>query len=376
MTTELHQASRNWANREADERFDNLFTMAAFMNHQNEISRERTVSSRDIVFEQATGDETYGMQVVNRKNPGKAAIPTNWAFGQACALAGAPAGYLKKLVAPLAADCINHGLHVSRNVEDVKLLFRSNGKVELAAATGPNYGRIPNADIGNALVRNFGNGRDGDWKVPGEFGKAVEVTKANTTLFASDRDMFVFLADEKNRIHMDGRRSLGMNKQNSDGSLARGFFVWNSEVGASTFGIAMFLFDYTCMNRIVWGVQGYRELKFRHTSGAPDKFVEQLLPVLDNYQHSSAKPVEDTLRAAQAAQLDTSVADFLSKRRYSTSSIVKVETAFQAEEQRPMETLWDVVTGITAAAKAVPYQDERVAMERDAGKILDLVAVR
>jgi hypothetical protein len=36
--------------------------------------------------------------------------------------------------------------------------------------------------------------------VPGEFGNRVTVTKDNTTLFASDRDMFVFLADEENVI--------------------------------------------------------------------------------------------------------------------------------------------------------------------------------
>ena len=42
--------------------------------------------------------------------------------------------------------------------------------------------------------------------MPGEFGSRVTVTKDNTTLYASDRDMFVFLADEENRIELPNRR--------------------------------------------------------------------------------------------------------------------------------------------------------------------------
>ena len=42
--------------------------------------------------------------------------------------------------------------------------------------------------------------------MPGEFGKKVTVDRENTTLFASDRNMFVFLADEDRRIEVAGRR--------------------------------------------------------------------------------------------------------------------------------------------------------------------------
>ena len=53
----------------------------------------------------------------------------------------------------------------------------------------------------------------------GEFSQWVTVTKDNTTLFASGRDMFVFLADEENRIELPDRRA------GCSGSFARGFFV-------------------------------------------------------------------------------------------------------------------------------------------------------
>lgn len=372
---ELLQASRQWATRTSDERLLNLFELGAKTRHEREISKDAVVSSRDLEFMPDPSDPLKGL-LVQRKGIGKVAVPTHFATGQLATLAKAPVGYLRTLPTPLVADLLNYGMGYARDVEETKILVRQNGKTELAAATGPNYGRVWNSDIADALIRNFGNGISGDWCVPGEFGKRVEVTKENTTIYAGDRDMFVFLADEKNRIQMQGRRSMGMNKQHGDGSLARGFFVWNSEVGSATLGVAMFLFDYTCSNRIVWGAQGFREIKLRHTSGAPDRFIEQVMPVLNNMHKSSAAPIEQTIKAAQSAALDESVSDFLSKRRYSTSKIAQVIGAFEDEEQRPIESIWDVVTGITAAAKSIGWQDERVVMERDAGKILDLVAVR
>jgi hypothetical protein len=36
--------------------------------------------------------------------------------------------------------------------------------------------------------------------------------------------------------------------------------------------------------------------------------------------------------------------------------------------------VWDFVQGITAAARSVTHQDDRVALERRAGKLLDKVA--
>ena len=49
-----------------------------------------------------------------------------------------------------------------------------------------------------------------------------------------------------------------------------------------------------------------------------------------------------------------------------------IKAAHLADEQRPIETLWDVATGATAYARGISFQDERVAIEREAGKIIDL----
>lgn len=298
---------------------------------------------------------------------GTPATLTHWSFGQMAGLAGAPAGYLRKLPAPMAADCLNYGLQIERDVEDVGILLtQEDQNIALRAATGPNYGRIWNADITGELMRRFGDGRTGDFRVPGEFGKEVPVTKDNTTLYGSDRDMFVFLADEKNRLEVPNRRN------GQSGSLARGFFVWNSEVGSRSVGVAFFLFDFVCMNRIVWGVQGYTERRLRHTISAPERWADDITPIVEEYAQSSAKPIEDTIQAAQAKKIDK-VDDFLAKR-FGPRMTNRLHECHEREEGRPVETIWDATTAATALARDMPHQDARVELERKGGDLLDLVA--
>lgn len=271
----------------------------------------------------------------------------------------------------MAADCVNYGLQFIRDPEDVGLLLQRNGDSVLRAATGPAYGRIWDADILRALTDTYGDGVSGRFRVPGEFGRAVPVTSDNTTLYAGDRDMFVFLADETNRIEVPGRRD------GKAGALARGFFVWNSEVGARTFGISTFWFDYVCQNRIVWGAENQQSITIRHTASAPDKWLEQLQPALQAYAEASTAGVSDLVAAARAKRIMTveggdnssAVMAFLAKR-FSGAQARAVMDTHMLEEGRPIETLWDAATGITAFAKGIPFQAERVEMEREGGRVL------
>jgi hypothetical protein len=336
-------------------------------------SRSMVVSNRDVqaVPVEDTDHKGLVLNVQRRGLPSATAfspyeaIPTHWAFGQLCQRAGAPSGYLRTLPAEMAADCINFGLQM-RDVDELGVLTRENGSLTAAAVTGPNYGRVWNLDVVKALIGRFGDGLTGDFRVPGEFGKGVEITKKNTTIYASDRDMFVFLADEDHRIEMPNRRF------GEPGSFARGFFVWNSEVGAATLGVGTFLFDYVCQNRIIWGAEGYREIKLRHTSGAPHRFVEEVAPALEKYAQSSTEPITAALQAARKERIGEpdKVTEFLAKR-FTKSQAVAIQEAHETDEGGPIETVWDAVTGATAYARHIYWTDERVKVEREAGKMLD-----
>ena len=360
---EIHKASEQWATRPMDERYVSLDEMQAKLDADRGNSRGLIVSSRALQVRPIA--ETPRGLVIQGPNGGQVA-PTHWAFSQLAARAGAPASYLRELPAPIAADCLNYSL-TRRDVSELGvLLYKNGGAPELRAVTGPQYGRVWNADIVRALRHRFGDGVTGNFRVPGEFGREITVTRENTTLYASDRDMFVFLADEKNRIEVPNRRD------GKSGMMARGFFVWNSEVGKCTLGIATFLFDYVCCNRIIWGADGYKEIRVRHSSGAPDRWVEEIAPAIERYANSSTHSIVHAIEQAKAARIDD-VAQFLAQR-FTQNQAQAIEMAHVADEGRPIESLWDAATAVTAYARSIPNNDARVEIEREGGKILSLAA--
>lgn len=367
----LTQASHQWATRPADQRFLSLTELAAHVRMQRDRSKALNMPNTAIMAAPVEEDESRKALVILSKETGEPVAPSHFSFGQLASKVEAPAAYLRTLPADMAADCINYGLE-RRDVEELGLLLRREtpGAIpNLAAVTGPKYGRVWNDEVASSLVKAFGDGRTGEFRVPGEFGQEVDVTRQNTTLYAGDRDMFVFLADERNRIEVPNRRN------GQPGSLARGFFVWNSEVGSQTLGIATFLFDYVCMNRIVWGAEGFKEIRIRHTSGAPDRWLQQITPALTRYANAATESITTALAEAQASKIGDAetVTEFLNKR-FTRKQAAAIKLAHEVEEQRPIESLWDAVTGATAYARSIEYQDERVEVERKAGDIMALAA--
>lgn len=322
----LMQCHTQWASRPADERFLSLDEMQAKLDAVRARTRALVTHTRAFDVQPVEDKEHRALALVSRDH-GTSVGPTHWAFGQLAQLAGAPAGYLRTLPAPMVADCLTYGLQVSRSVEDVGLLMTrdESGAIQLRAATGPNYGRIWNADIVRALRGRFGDGVSGDFRVPGEFGQRVEVTRDNTTLYASDRDMFVFLADEEHRIDMPNRRD------GKAGSFARGFFVWNSEVGA--------------------------------------RFVDEVAPALERYARSETQSVRAAIEDARSNKIGD-VDEFLRQRKFSGRVVDAIKAAHVDDEGRPIETRWDAITGITAYARTIENQDNRVKVEREAGELL------
>lgn len=364
----MHNMSINeqWRNRPADERFLSLTDLQAHTNHIRSHSNAKVVASRSI-----SADVQDGKLVLVGPS-GNPAVPTHWAFGQLASRAGAPAGYLRDLPNELAADCLNYGLHVNREVEDVGLLlYKNGGPAMIHAVTGPNYGRIWNNAIADVLVDTFGDGRTGAFRVPGEFGKQVEITKDNTTIYASDRDMVVFLADEDKSGEIEGRRD------GKRGRFSTGFAIGNSDVGGGRLWIARFLFDYICCNRIIWGMQDLEEFSVRHTASAPHRFKSEIVPAIQEVAKSNVSLAEARIHAAQQHKLD-SLSAFLKSRKYTNAQVSAIKAAHKSDEGIELGddnySVWDAVVAATAYARSLHYQDARIGIERDAGKMLQMAA--
>ncbi len=131
------------------------------------------------------------------------------------------------------------------------------------------------------------------------------------------------------------------------------------------------------MNRIIWGAEGYQEIRVRHSSGAPDRFMNEVAPALVNYANASSDGIRTAIANAQNMKIgdDEAVDEFLIKRRRFTETQAKaIKLAHLTEEHRPIETLWDATTAVTAYAKGIAHQNDRVAIERSGGEIMELAS--
>ena len=123
-----------------------------------------------------------------RARPSRSPPPTG-VSGNSAILVGAPAGYLRQLPAPIAGINLQYGLAHHRS-EMVKTYTTDDGRLELRAVTGPDYGRIHDHELVEALMRIAGNGTgDTRWKAPGvldwrtmTYNPRVDVTAETTTL--------------------------------------------------------------------------------------------------------------------------------------------------------------------------------------------------
>lgn len=370
--------SRQWIARPADQRFLSLTDLHASVAKRAQASIEDRISTRNIEFiapgNPMTIEETHDLSV--GLDGGEIAYPSHWSFGQLCQLAKAPAGHYRTLPSQIVADALSYGIRYNREAERVKLYRHDE---QLLAATGPDYGRIFDAEVVKAVMQVAGNGiGDTRWKVPGTmdwhtnfYDPNTPVTADSTTLYASDRDVFIFLVDDRNPIEV------GKLPDGDPDLMFRGFYISNSEVGSASLRLAAFYLRAICMNRMMWGVEGFEEITMRHSKGAPSRFIEEARPALKSFADGSTKRLIEGVERAKATKLagdQDEALEFLAARKFSRKKAVEIMEAVENAAGHPARTAWDFSDGITRIAHAEANTDNRVALELEARKILDRVA--
>lgn len=362
--------SGQWMSRPDDQKFLNLAVLEKHVRARGLAMVEETVLAKDV---EVMGDDSSNSIVVST-NGGKILTPTNYVFGSIAYQAGAPATYLRTLPASLAARCINEGLRKEAEGE-VKLFHNGD---QLRGVTSATYGRIYDADLVSAVRKIAGDGvGDTRWKVPGmidwskgTYNPYVDISKDTTTLYASDRDVFLFLVDDTHPIE------IGKLADGSPDYVFRGFYVWNSEVGARSMGISTFLLRGVCCNRNLWGVEDQLTMTIRHTKFAPERFVEDFNKTLVAYSTSSAAPIVAKVEAAKKLILvktDEQRAEFFSKLGLTRAQAKAAATRGLEEEGHMPVSAWDLTQCLTALARYTSKTDERVMFERKADVVMGKV---
>jgi hypothetical protein len=383
---EIMKLHDQWANRPVEERFLSLPLLRDKTYESKHNSVSRVLKLRDL---QANHREDGGLEIVGPS--GKPAALTNWAYNQLAVKSEFPAGYVAGLPAEIAKLNINYALQKVENQDIGMLLSRQDDSILIRAITGDSYTRIWNADVMDMLIDYVGDGTPdtgGVWQMPYIRGEKVPITVENTTFYGNDRNIFVCLTNESIAIEIPNRRD------GKTGILKRFFILWNSEVGDQTFGIQDGYFDEVCGNRIIWGAHGVRTFKKRHTKNVLEKWQDGYLKI---GEFANAGVLEDQTKLLAAVnyrvvdtgktvlnESDTDKADRRSKEaskflldklplpQVPVKLVDGIKAAFVKAEQRPIDTLWDCVTAVTEYAKTIPYQEQRVPLERAGGKLLDL----
>jgi hypothetical protein len=356
--TNLMRASYEWATRPPEQRFDSVESLGQSVALRRTRSYEstRTLGSLDVV--------AHDEQLFLNGHNGRQAKFTNWSFGQYARLMKSPANFLRELPAKMVADIfaqrkISYGSTPQKLLYSAPLDGTAYGTAQ--GLTGPKYGRIWDEELVQAV--QYIN-QDGRWKMPLKAYDGVYSTEAST-IYGSEKDVFIFLVDEERAIEVDGQ------------TFFRGFYAWNSEVGSATLGLCTFLFSYVCQNRIIWGATKVEQRRIRHTAGAPMRFAHETRPALAAIANASDQPVIASIRKAKSVRVGTTakgVEQWLRERGFSKSD---AQAGMKAAEQGGSTgssgdptNVFDLVQGGTYVAQLEKHTDERVRLERQWSSLL------
>jgi len=231
------------------------------------------------------------------------------------------------------------------------------------ALTSTRYERLWDDQITEALLRGLPPG----WRNPVAFAGPEHELRPQG-LYAGDRDLFCFFVDGGDALDLGPRDH-----------LRRGFFVWNSEVGARSFGFTTFWFRTVCGNHIVWGADRITSVHAIHARGVYGAF-ESFRAFLSSLEDIAGESREQLVRVAREAKAEILAPIILPDREeadrilgdagFTLKEINAARDRIAAEEVHPIGSRWDWLQGFTAAARDLPNADARVALERKAARIL------
>ena len=354
MSTILIDAHKEWVKRPLDERFKSLDEILEFTGRRKRNALEEIYALRDLRLHATHG----GGMFLNGHVPHSAL--TNWSFSQLCQQVRAPAGYLRTLSADMAVQCLEYGM--AKAGGEAKLLIRKDDSPEsdessfsnaVSAFTSTTYGRIWDYDVISELLEAV---RDTNWHPP-------DSKAGSAGLYASDRDMFVFLINDEHPVEVGNAR------------LGKGFFLWNSETGSATFGLTIFLYNFICGNHIVWGAEEVQELKIVHRNRALSRFYRDAIPVLNTFVEN--RNLDDRIRDSVTQAMNDRLGATLEEVMYSNKQLPFTKNELTSAwnvglaEGEDVTTRWGLTQGLTAFARTLPFADKRVNLERRAGALLN-----
>lgn len=387
----LMSASNEWSTRPADERFWNLQDMKDAADTIRARAVEAIPAPLTGMRFDAGADGSMGIIGAS----GARARLGHYAFSQASSLMNAPADYLRRLPAPLAADCLNNGMRArvadGNGDRQAKLLLdRGADGFKARAITSQQYCRIWNGDIIPKLQEITLEG----WRTPParpafDDARARPATEADCLknrmpglgiqpgamiapagLYMSEKDMFVFMVNENKSIDIGAGETMNI-----------GFFLSNSEVGDKAFSVTKFGYRAVCGNHIVWDSKQVENIRLVHKGAEMSSEAFKALSLsVTTYADESVSELEGviaTSRRIEIAATKDDVLNVLFGKRALNLPRATFAAAYDACEQNPSDSAgasprspFGIAHGLTRISQLNDYTDARTKIDTAAGKLL------
>jgi hypothetical protein len=132
-----------------------------------------------------------------------------------------------------------------------------------------------------------------------------------------------------------------------------------------------------CGNHIIWGASNVMEIKIRHIGDARERWTGYAAEIR-KYAESSASDDEAVIASSQTMRIGETkdqVLDLLFGKRSLGLSRKALEASYDAvlpHQDGDPRTVWGFVQGVTRHSQTIPFADQRTALDRAAGKVLEM----
>lgn len=359
----LTEASYNLFTRPRDEHFASFQELLDTSKRSQEDGVESLHRANEIRFVEA------GNQIRVDLGGFYQVRPTPWAMTQIAGGCRVPTSVLEHLRTETAVRVLNETFQRQDLSERLALVDGD----KLRALTSSSYSRLWDVEILQEIDR---------WLLPdGRFVPAMPTINTDSrgtnvlgnnkpALFRGDRDSFCFFYSPK-KPEDDGL-----------GGLRKGILVFNSEVGARSFGFSTFYFREMCSNFLIWDATQIKKRKAVHKGDLLRFFREFKLDLIEASSEFEPKERRVFMQAAETpfvgdgtpTRANLELAQTRLEREFGTSGklAVAITDSAMLPENPSNLTVWGITNGITSLAKQETWASDLMEMSSLVGEVMEL----
>ena len=288
----------------------------------------------------------------------------DWSFGSLCNIAGAPKGYINGLPTELACRNLNNGIRTRFQSGNGTVAPITGGQIR--AFYSDKYERLPDLEVAERIADTAKRlGYEPAGKFAGVRVGMPPVRPEASGLYASDRDMFLFVANEERGFEFEGD------------TYYHCAIAWNSEVTFKKHGWLMCLYRGICGNHLIWDAEEVLQSESIHRGNSVHETLESFDVMMEQYD-ARREQVQDIAiarltasRVLEFAETRELVAERLAE--YMLKKQVEAALPFLDDERaypKDPHSVFGVTQALTLYSQTIAHSSTRDAIDRTAGRIV------